>query len=71
MKIDSHHHIWDLSVRNQDWIVGDALQPIHRNFSMEDLRIATAGLGIDKTVVVQTVTNYDETPELLDLAMTG
>ena len=69
MKIDSHHHIWDLSVRDQDWIVGEALQPIHRNFSMEDLRIATAGLGIDKTVVVQTVTNYDETPELLDLAI--
>ena len=69
MKIDSHHHIWDLSVRDQDWIVGEALRPIHRNFSMEDLRIATAGLGIDKTVVVQTVTSYDETPELLDLAI--
>jgi L-fuconolactonase len=68
MKIDSHHHIWDLTVRAQDWIVGDAMAPINRNFLMEDLRAATKSAGIDKTVIVQTVTNYDETPELLELA---
>jgi L-fuconolactonase len=69
MKIDSHHHLWDLSVRDQDWITGEALSPIRRNFSMEDLRDATKNLGINKTVVVQTVTNYGETPELLDIAL--
>ncbi|MEN9735797.1 MAG: hypothetical protein RL129_507 [Actinomycetota bacterium] len=68
MKIDSHHHIWDLNVRAQDWIVGEAMAPINRNFLMEDLRAATKSAGIDKTVIVQTVTNYDETPELLELA---
>lgn len=68
MKIDSHHHIWDLSVRAQDWIVGDAMAPINRNFLMGDLRNEIKNAGIDKTVIVQTVTNYDETPELLDLA---
>jgi L-fuconolactonase len=68
MRIDSHHHIWDLSVRDQDWITGDAMQPIRRNFSMADLREAIAGHGIDKTVLVQTVTDYAETPELLALA---
>ncbi len=68
MRIDSHHHIWDLSVRDQDWITGEAMQPIRRNFSMADLREAIAGHGIDKTVLVQTVTDYAETPELLKIA---
>jgi len=68
MRIDSHHHIWDLSVRDQSWITGDAMQPIRRSFSMADLREAIAGHGIDKTVLVQTVTDYAETPELLALA---
>ena len=68
MRIDSHHHVWDLSVREQGWMVGDALNPIKKNFSINDLREAITGCGIDKTVVVQTVTNYDETPELLELA---
>jgi len=70
MRIDSHHHVWDLSVREQGWMVGEALNPIKRNFSINDLREAITGCGIDKTVVVQTVTNYDETPELLELADT-
>lgn len=68
MRIDSHHHIWDLSVRDQSWITGDAMQPIRRNFSMADLREEIAGHGIQKTVLVQTVTDYAETPELLALA---
>jgi L-fuconolactonase len=68
MKIDSHHHIWDLAVTNQDWITGEALAPIKRNFLISDFREATSGLGIDKTVIVQTVTNYQETPVLLEVA---
>jgi L-fuconolactonase len=68
MRIDSHHHVWDLSVREQGWMVGEALYPIKKNFSINDLRQAITGCGIEKTVVVQTVTNYDETPELLELA---
>jgi L-fuconolactonase len=68
MRIDSHHHVWDLSVREQGWMVGEALNPIKKNFSINDLRKAITGCGIEKTVVVQTVTNYDETPELLELA---
>jgi L-fuconolactonase len=68
MIIDAHHHVWDLTVRDQDWIIGDAMAPIRRNYSMQDLRIATADLGIERTILVQTVTDYAETPELLALA---
>jgi L-fuconolactonase len=68
MRIDSHHHIWDLTVRDQDWITGDKMIPIRKNFSMADFREASSESQIQKTVLVQTVTNYAETPELLALA---
>ena len=68
MRIDSHHHIWDLSVRDQNWISGDAMQPIRRSFLVSDLRDAIVDSRIDKTVLVQTVTDYAETPELLAIA---
>jgi L-fuconolactonase len=68
MRIDSHHHIWDLSVRDQEWIAGDAMQPIRRNFSISDLHAVSAALRIDKTILVQTVADYTETPELLEIA---
>ena len=68
MRIDSHHHIWDLSVRDQEWIAGEAMQPIRRNFSISDLEVVSATSRIDKTILVQTVTDYTETPELLEIA---
>ena len=68
MRIDSHHHIWDLSIRDQGWITGDALEPIRRNFSMSDLREAIYRTGGEQTVLVQTITDYAETPELLAIA---
>ena len=68
MRIDSHHHIWNLSVRDQEWIAGEAMQPIRRNFSISDLEGVSAASRIDRTILVQTVTDYSETPELLDIA---
>jgi L-fuconolactonase len=63
MKIDSHHHLWDLSIRPQEWMVGDGMEPVSRNFSTDDLRSA-----IEKTVLVHATTTYDETYELLEIA---
>lgn len=68
MKIDSHHHLWDLSIRPQDWMVGDDMDPVRRNFDVNDLRSAIAGTGIDKTILVHATTTTDETYELLALA---
>ena len=69
MRIDSHHHVWDLNIREQGWMVGDGLDAVRKNFSMSDLREQSAGTGIEKTVLVQTVMLYDETPEFLQLAV--
>ena len=66
--VDAHHHVWDLSVRDQDWITGPELQPLRRNFTVADLAPEARAAGVDRTVLVQTITVADETPEFLALA---
>jgi L-fuconolactonase len=66
--IDAHHHVWDLDMRDQDWITGPEMAAIRRSFSVGDLRPAAQAAGVAATVVVQTVTVAAETPELLELA---
>ncbi|MFI9341782.1 amidohydrolase family protein [Streptomyces sp. NPDC052773] len=68
MIVDAHHHLWDLSVRDQDWITGPELAPLRRAFTVDDLRAETTTAGVGRTVLVQTVTVPAETPELLALA---
>jgi L-fuconolactonase len=70
MRIDSHHHIWDLSVRPQTWMQGDELKPISRTILIDELEPELLKSGIDFTVIVQTVPTPEETPELLDLTLT-
>jgi L-fuconolactonase len=64
--VDAHHHVWDLSVRDQDWIAEDS--PIRRDFTVKDLVPEARAAGVDRTVLVQTVTVPEETPEFLALA---
>ncbi|MFF5336119.1 amidohydrolase family protein [Streptomyces sp. NPDC013181] len=66
--VDAHHHVWDLSVRDQDWITGEALAPLRRDFTLADLEPEARAAGVSATVLVQTVTDAAETPELLALA---
>ncbi|MFE6958036.1 amidohydrolase family protein [Streptomyces sp. NPDC057696] len=66
--IDAHQHVWDLSVRDQDWITGPELAPLRRDFTLDDLRPQTAAAGVDATVLVQTICVREETPEYLALA---
>ncbi|MBY8339051.1 amidohydrolase family protein [Streptomyces spinosirectus] len=66
MTVDAHHHVWDLSVRDQDWIPQDS--PLRRDFGVTDLAPQARAAGVDRTVLVQTVTVAEETPEFLELA---
>ena len=66
MRIDAHHHLWDLAVRDQPWTAG--LPLLRRSFTLTDLRPELAAAGIDRTVLVQTVPVAEETPEFLALA---
>ncbi|MFF8673795.1 amidohydrolase family protein [Streptomyces sp. NPDC015242] len=65
---DAHHHVWNLSVRDQTWITGPELLPLRRDFTLGDLEPEARAAGVGRTVVVQTVTVPEETPELLALA---
>ncbi|MFF7945629.1 amidohydrolase family protein [Streptomyces griseorubiginosus] len=64
--VDAHHHVWDLAVRDQDWIAADS--PLRRTFTVGDLAAEARAAGVDRTVLVQTVTVPEETPEFLALA---
>lgn len=66
--VDAHHHVWDLSVRDQDWITGPELRPLRRHFTVADLEPEARAAGVHRTVLVQTVTVAEETPEFLALA---
>jgi L-fuconolactonase len=66
--IDAHHHVRDLTVRDQPWNAGQEMAAIRRSFTVDDLRPAARAAGVDATVVVQTVTAAEGTPELLALA---
>lgn len=70
--VDAHHHVWDVSARAQPWLDSDeVLAPLRRAFSVTDLAPLAAAAGVTATVVVQTVTEPGETPELLALAQAG
>jgi len=67
--IDSHQHFWDLSAHDQPWLASDpVLAPLLRDFALADLAPLAAAGGVTASVVVQTVTESWETPELLTLA---
>jgi L-fuconolactonase len=67
-RIDAHHHVWDLDVREQTWMVGPELDPVRRNFSVDDLAPLAAAAEVTATVLVQTVGVPAETPEFLEVA---
>jgi L-fuconolactonase len=64
--VDAHHHLWDLTVRDQAW-TGD-LPSLRRSFHLSELAPLAAAAGVTATVLVQTIHAVDETPEMLEIA---
>ncbi|MTD13379.1 amidohydrolase family protein [Nakamurella sp. YIM 132087] len=64
--IDSHHHVWDLAARDQPWTAD--LPLLRRTYHYSDLAPALDVNGVTGTVLVQTVPDPDETPEMLAAA---
>ncbi|HEU5421892.1 MAG TPA: amidohydrolase family protein [Streptosporangiaceae bacterium] len=70
--LDAHHHLWDLAARPQPWLDTDpALAPLRRTFTVAELEPQAAAAGVASTVIVQTVADPGETPEMLALAAAG
>jgi L-fuconolactonase len=67
-RIDAHHHVWDLAVRDQPWMTGDLMAPIARTFGIDEFIEQALASDIAAGVVVQAVPEIAETEELLDLA---
>ncbi|KUJ63983.1 amidohydrolase [Streptomyces albus subsp. albus] len=66
--VDAHHHLWDLAVRDQEWINGPRFAPLRRSFVLADLEAEIRASGVTATVLVETVNVAEETPEFLALA---
>jgi L-fuconolactonase len=62
--IDAHHHLWDPADRPYPWM-DDSVAPIRRRFDVDDLRTATQGTDVTRTIVVQAVHDPGETAWLL------
>jgi L-fuconolactonase len=70
--IDAHHHVWDIAARRQPWLdTAAVLAPLRRSFLLPELIPQATAVGVTATVVVQTVVEPGETPELLSLAARG
>ncbi len=67
--VDAHQHLWDLSVRDQPWLASQPeLAPLLRNFTLADLEPAARAAGVTSTVLIQTVIDPAETPDMLAIA---
>jgi L-fuconolactonase len=70
--IDAHQHFWVLADHEQPFLHSHpSLAPLLRDFTVGDLAPQAADAGVTGTVVVQTVLEPGETPELLELASAG
>jgi L-fuconolactonase len=68
-RIDAHHHVWTLSRGDYGWLQPTpALKPIHRDFTLTDLRPLLASAQIEATVLVQAAPTAAETHFLLAVA---
>jgi L-fuconolactonase len=65
--IDAHHHFWDPDQGDYPWMTGPVM-PIRRIFAPEHMRPLLAPAGIQKTVLVQTWSSFDESRAFLELA---
>lgn len=66
LRVDAHHHVWDLSVRDQPWT--EAIPRLCRSFLISELSPLLQANAIDATIAVQTLHDSQETLDLLTLA---
>ena len=64
IKIDTHHHFWNLSEVGYPWLT-PALVPIYATFAPHDLQPLIQSACINKTVLVQSANSYADTASML------
>lgn len=67
LKVDTHQHFWNLNKVEYTWL-SPAFAPIYKTFSPQDLEPQLNAAGIDKTVLVQSANNNEDTVSMLTQA---
>jgi len=65
IRVDAHHHVWRIARGDYGWLTPDL--PIHRDYSLDDLRPHLARAGIAATVLVQAAPTEAETDFMLEV----
>ena len=69
--LDTHHHLWDLSLRSYDWITelpkNESIK-INRNFLINDLDVLADENNVTGTICVQAHQSEDEALWLLEIS---
>ena len=69
--LDTHHHLWDLSLRSYDWITelpeNESIK-INRNFLINDLDVLADENNVTDTICVQAHQSEEEALWLLEIA---
>jgi len=69
--LDTHHHLWDLSLRSYDWITelpeNESIK-INRNFLINDLDVLANENNVTGTICVQAHQSEEEALWLLEIA---
>lgn len=65
--IDSHQHVWDPARARYDWLTSD-LAPIDRAIGFDELKPQLAAAGVDRTVLVQSADNPEDTELMREVA---
>ncbi len=68
MIIDAHQHFIFPSRIHYPWLKGEALKPLQRDFTPDDLRPELEKHKVKQTILVQTRHSLDETDEFLEIA---
>ncbi|MEO6803723.1 MAG: amidohydrolase family protein [Granulicella sp.] len=67
VRIDAHHHLWNYSSTEYDWI-SDEMQVLRHDFLPDDLESVLEAAHLDGSIVVQARQTLAETKWLLSLA---
>lgn len=67
MKVDAHHHLWNLTKTEYPWLTSE-LAVIYRTFEAAELEPLMQAAGINKTIIVQAMNSYDDTDYMLQAA---
>ena len=67
MRIDAHHHLWQLSNPWTDWPTQE-LSAIYRDFGEDDFAQVAGPAAIDGAVLIQAAPSFAETQHLMGLA---